>query len=132
MGYYTHYTIDIVGTKDFEEKKKIIKEVNEVSGYGELFHHERNNGSFDTEESVKWYDWDDDVKEISAKYPELLFVILGDGEEDDDYWKCFFKAGKADMCSATVRIEYPDSKMEQEYYADLAIKNALEDSDEEV
>ena len=40
-------------------------------------------------------------------FPEILFVLWGEGEEPEDLWKCYDLGAR--MQEAPARIEYPPS-----------------------
>tara|TARA_B110000285_G_scaffold143342_1_gene160148 strand:+ start:609 stop:908 length:300 start_codon:yes stop_codon:yes gene_type:complete len=92
MGYYTKFELAVLsgGTIGVNYKKV----VEDTIGYC----------PFDKE--TKWYDFDKDMKEISKEHPEVLFEVIGEGEEFDDIWKAYFKYGRMQMCE--YRITYED------------------------
>ena len=59
------------------------------------------------EDSLKWYDHESDMCELSAMFPDLYFTLEGDGEEFDDFWRKLFHNGD---CIGEVdgEIYYPD------------------------
>ena len=108
MGYYTHYTLEIVGDALTEVKgidsegkpgsvfvpldsSKITDEVLALSGYSSF-------------SEIKWYDHETHMRQISRKYKDLLFILRGEGEESGDLWVKYFKNGK--MQTARARVEY--------------------------
>lgn len=98
MGYYTHFSISIDGYtgEDFEEDF-ISKELE----WGNPF-----------EDDCKWYDHVKDMKKISLKYPDLIFHLKGEGEENIDTWYKHFKNGKMQICRAKVIYDdYDESKL---------------------
>ena len=109
MGYYTNYELTIQGTGerwvtgvDAQLNKvrvnigvdhdEVKKELVEIVGYNPF------------EDSCKWYDNDVNMREISRRYPDLLFVLTGQGEEPNDMWRCYHKAGKRQREQA--KVEY--------------------------
>ena len=44
-------------------------------------------------EYIKWYGFDDDMRKLSAMYPNHMFILTGDGEESDDYWQTHYYRG---------------------------------------
>lgn len=111
MGYYTTYELSIEGKGEnwvhgVDESGKTVRvnigydheaierEIVEQSGYSSLF-----DG-----EAIKWYDHDDEMKQISKKYPDLVFTLVGVGEESGDMWCKYYQAGKCQHEPA--RIEY--------------------------
>jgi len=90
MGYLTYHELSIYKDDtlekeiDFEKEEEIKEELGESTGYlDSLF-----------DDSIKWYDHDKDMLEISKKYPDYVFVLTGDGECSDDFWRTFYKNGK--------------------------------------
>ena len=60
---------------------------------------------YNFEESCKWYDAKDDVKEVSKKYPNIIFQLDGDGEESGDIWRIYFLNGKYQNCEIKTTYE---------------------------
>lgn len=98
MGYYTNYSIS---TNSAEHDEEIIQEIVELSGYDDTFENE-----------CKWYDHEENVQEISAKWPDVLITLEGEGEESGDLWIKYFKGGKMQKCPAKVSYdEYDENKL---------------------
>ena len=86
MGYLTCYDILLVKGTDIEFQK-FLEDLADKSGYSGI----KDGYIYD----VKWYDWEKDCYEFSKKYPNLMFMIEGDGENADDFWRCYFQNGKS-------------------------------------
>ena len=102
MGYYTYYTLNIYGgTPDRPIPAKIPNALSERlseifdDGWGESFYtHD------------KWYDWEEEMAEISLEYPEFTFELYGDGEESEDFWVAYIYKGQCCQCPG--RVVYED------------------------
>lgn len=93
MGYYTQYSL----TSDHPELEGEMEvSLSELSGYGI---------SFDDNEPCKWYGHEKDMRELSKKYPEVRFMLEGEGEESGDLWIKYFKSGKMQFCPAKITYE---------------------------
>lgn len=88
MGYYTEFKIELSGDITEDDFN------NELEEYG--------YGFYDECMSAKWYSWEDNMKDISTKYPEVLFILSGQGEENEDMWKAYFKNGKSQIEKAVI------------------------------
>lgn len=96
MGYYTYYDI----SENSEEVQQAIEEKSQYS-----FHCGRTG-------AVKWYAWKDDCLAVSRIFPEELIYLEGDGEEQGDQWKAYFKNGKAQVSKAVITFEpFDESKL---------------------
>jgi len=90
MGYYTKYELET--SEQFDEiQEAIVKESNYSSPF---------------EESCKWYDHEEDIKAVSERFPNVLITLSGEGEEQPDLWKKYFKNGK--MQRADAIVTYPE------------------------
>jgi len=116
MGYYTTYNLNIHSTimvracehgdtdSKFcsrcgvkQEKLPIweiaVKRLIEIVGYNPLY------------ESCKWYEHEQDMVRLSSEFPQILFTLEGEGEDNHDIWKKYFKKGKIQICTATIIFE---------------------------
>ena len=109
MGYYTKFDLEISGTGERWvtgvdakgekikvnigiDKDEVTRELVNLSGYEHLFDGDTH----------KWYDYDENMLEISRKYPDLLFILSGEGEESGDLWRNYYKNGKSQRCNAVI------------------------------
>ena len=114
MGYRTYHSLTVYDNKlsylkkETEEHEMLIsKFVNQKEGLDE---EESNFSIFEDEE--KWYDCEENMKEYSLLYPDLIFMIHGDGEESEDFWDEYFKNGKKQFCPGKVLYDdYDESKL---------------------
>jgi len=94
MGYYTKYELEIENEKgEFIDTTPFIKEIEKIVDYNPF------------EEPSKWYEAINDMKKISKKYPDLIFILYGKGEDPEDIWKYYFKNGKSQFAPAIIKFE---------------------------
>ena len=96
MGYYTAYNLVIQNGDD--SLIETFRKENENANYA-------LNEDGDTLEYCKWYNHEEDLKNFSAKYPEVVFILEGDGEESGDMWKKYFQNGKCQTANAHITFE---------------------------
>lgn len=95
MGYYTSYGLNCYGDPDkidaFEktllEKSQNDIEVEELLDTGNTF--------------AKLYELCDWITEIAKLYPDVLVILTGFGESQDDIWECRWK-GEETECHTMV------------------------------
>lgn len=99
MSYYTCYELQIDSSeiKDMDHLRSCIFEKTplEEGCSPDIY------GQYDT-----WYGHEEDMRELSGQFPDVLFTLYGEGEGSGDLWCKYFKAGK--MQYAPAKIEYPD------------------------
>jgi len=97
LGYYTRHELEVVeGDPDLTT---VLVEENEDASYAL-----ESDGS--SSESCKWYEHRKHMREFSAKYPDALFKLSGEGEESGDIWVEYYRNGKMQNCQA--EIVFPD------------------------
>lgn len=81
MGYYTTFTLDLYGTQEDKDgfADALITRSNNHDDVKTLF----RDGCVD----AKLYYLDNWIDEVALKYPALLVVLRGCGEEQDDIWE---------------------------------------------
>lgn len=103
MGYYTTYSLYVENLTD-EQLRAVdneLAEVSEIEAWGDGW-----GGC------VKWYDHEDDLRRISALFPNALFTLDGEGEGSDDIWRDYYKNGKMQHCPARIEFDpYDESKL---------------------
>ena len=115
MGYYTHFKI-VLGNVEQENKEQIIESLEKhCTGLVSLLKYEFRNGcEYDgivTKHGEyiygKWYNFEEEMSELSKHYPNLNITIQGSGEEVEDNWIMYIKAGKTEHH----RAEFPTSTL---------------------
>lgn len=103
MGYYTSHKLEIVGGH-----MDILEQI--IENDPQTFYGLYKDGS--PLDSVKWYSHQEDMKQLSKQYPDLVFKLTGEGEETGDMWIEYHKNGKMQDCHAKITFEdYDESKL---------------------
>lgn len=61
--------------------------------------------SLDSDEVYKWYDNENDMLLLSKEFPDVLFKLHGEGEDNEDIWNKYFMNGKMQYCPAKIVYE---------------------------
>lgn len=62
------------------------------------------NGAIKSSGGSRWYEHERDMKELSKKYPELVFQLDGQGHEPEDRWRKYFKSGRMQEARAVLTL----------------------------
>lgn len=106
MGYYTNYSLT-VESKDIKPElldqiDHEIRKMNELESWG--------GGTWSA--YTKWYDFDQDMLLLSKKFPNILFCLHGEGDNEEDLWDAYYQNGKVQNCHAEIIYPpYDESKM---------------------
>lgn len=93
MGYITDYDIS-------SNSQEIQEAIEKQSGYDDF-------------QSIKWYEWENDVKTVSLQFPDEVIEIYGEGESSGDIWKAYVKNGKSFTTEAKITFEdFDESKLQ--------------------
>ena len=91
MGYYTNFSLRMIGNDD---------DINEVVASASKLEQGENYEPFVdgikelvTEEELyaKWYHFEEDFIPFAQKFPNVLFIVYGSGEEEMDIWELRIK-----------------------------------------
>lgn len=99
MGYSTSFEMSV-----YEGDKTIAEILNENEDFGGLDYAVDSDG--ETSDSVKWYKHEADTLELSVKYPDITFQLNGEGEDQGDVWRKYFRNGK--VVSVYAQITFPE------------------------
>lgn len=111
MGYYTRHELEVHEGditineiyNDWEEGKLIFEGFEyAIDENGECL------------QETKWYSHRKDMKHLSLCYPNIVFLLSGEGEENDDVWKEYYKNGKYQVCKAKISFdEYDENQLSE-------------------
>jgi hypothetical protein len=118
MGYYTAYSIEVYEKDDILAKHACdLLEVNdeldielgkvllEITDDFSSYEKDIRFSELIMDDVKKWYDHDDDMIEISKRYPNYVFVLDGNGEDYDDLWRTYYWDGRMQYCPARIVYE---------------------------
>ena len=91
MGYYTRFEISVTPHHMADD---VMDRLCEVSGY-----------NFD--ESIKWYEHQEDLVKVSREFPNVYITVDGYGEEVGDIWRAYVHNGEYVRHDATITFPNP-------------------------
>lgn len=102
MGYHTCYTLSVSGASrsDQERIRGMLADLG-VLGYALQ---EESGTEYGEQDPVNWFGHDDDMLEISRKFPQVLFSLHGEGESNGDIWESHYLGGKTYTQPAIITI----------------------------
>lgn len=104
MGYYTRYTLGWVDTtKTGITEGQIVSSLSRINSD---YFREEYSLELCLEEPIKWYEHDKDMVNLSKEYPEVIFLLEGEGEEPDDHWRELYYDGNCARAQAV--ISFPE------------------------
>lgn len=106
MGYDTYYELECFTYPNLEGVSLEVTE--KLQAY--MDNHKYDLGFpinlLELGEEDRWYDHDVGMLEISREFPDILFKLHGEGEENVDLWRTYYLNGK--LQHAPARITYDD------------------------
>lgn len=103
MGYYTCYELSVMNGSS-----ELITEFVGESEYASY----AMSADGDSVECCKWYNHEDELRAFSLRYPDVVFVLRGEGEDSGDIWIKYIKNGKCQVCKAMIVFdEFDEAKL---------------------
>lgn len=106
MGYYTRHTLTIIDNDDINIHTKVQDYINE----NEDLEYALGDDFGESSDSCKWYEHENDMRKISKAFPDILFLLEGEGEDSGDMWKEYYLDGKMQRCQAKLTFEEFDKE----------------------
>lgn len=114
MGYYTNFTLDCY------DNRANSFDISFEADFGKALTaalHEINPGYFDddfdlktlSDDSLKWYDHDEDMVKLSLRFPDYTFILEGEGEDNGDLWRAVYHNGQLECLNVKIVYEKPHS-----------------------
>lgn len=133
MGYYTAFDMEVTKTEDSmlkllrgyigprlseEEQLEVTRALcNEGTYFEGGYEEDRAKRSYSfcdqawdylvSEDTMRWYDHDDDMKQLSTQFPDYYFLLNGRGEEHEDQWRKVYHNGKI-VCHQTIKMYFDE------------------------
>lgn len=99
MGYYTYFNLSVRNDIPLEKQREAALRLADILEEDEREKKEIAISEFPFDfisyDSMKWYDWESDMDTLAQEFPEIEFVLYGEGEERDDNWRAFFKGDRS-------------------------------------
>lgn len=105
MPYLTCYSLQMVSSIPSEHEKTIALLRESSEGASEALF-----STGDSNQWCKWYEHEDDMRQLSSRLPDILFTLSGKGEENEDMWVKYFKAGRMQLSHATITFDQFDEQ----------------------
>lgn len=108
MGYYTYFTLEMENLDDESNvtEEEVINTLIKESAWFDEWDREKDFDSLFNDD-LKWYDWKDDMEKVSLSFPNVVFTLMGRGEEYDDLWKCIFYKGRSFYSQGKIVYDEP-------------------------
>lgn len=119
MGYYTQYELHAVDVETCSpitmlEEENIAKRLWELIDGSDRYT-PKSLAAAVSEDSMKWYDHEENMITLSKEYPNILFVLEGIGEEFPDAWRKWFHNGEFEASYAEVVYPRPENPLFAQY-----------------
>lgn len=108
MGYYTLFDGHVSGPAELVNQFVLDADEGKKFGQYSLPLQDWVDEDLIGGDSMKWYQWEEDLTALSKTYPGLLFVLEGRGEESYDIWKAWARNGKLVRVNARIVFDEPD------------------------
>lgn len=133
MGYYTSFELNIDNPDELDNL--MIQDVTKAIEEMDIF---EPGGSvkYGWSAYTKWYDYDEDMRFLSYRFPNVVFELRGDGESPEDVWGNYYKGGRVQTDSLVVTYDYnkfDESKLQPLTAEQLnALEKELKELEEDV
>lgn len=108
MGYYTSFDLTMLPQPAKDLEIAITRDIIALIDHISPDEVQEDEMEWFLCDSLKWYDHEKHMVEISKKYPNIVFILHGEGEEPDDMWNEYYCAGVFERVDA--EIIYPKPK----------------------
>lgn len=119
MGYYTRFDMSVydVNYNAHDIAKFMLEKSKENEAYYAFeFDLERFFENWDEQCGVacvlllesndgsKWYEHEEEMRDLSKEFPDVVFKLHGEGEDNEDIWDKYFMNGKMQSCPAQMTL----------------------------
>lgn len=111
--YKTKFNLSIkLPGNEVIKESKICEELHRMCHFifWENFLYISNANKLCFDRPISWPEYDFIMKKISLKFPTVLFILEGDGEDKHDIWKNYYQNGQVQQCKG--HIVYDEFKPE--------------------
>lgn len=107
MGYYTKYDLVVHPEQSIERETEIMRAIAAKVYEVQPAAIADDEACWCFEESLKWYDHTNDMIEISKQFPNITFILDGEGEERSDIWREYYCNGEWEGVDAEIIFPEP-------------------------
>ena len=109
MGYYTNFELTMHPQPAEDLEVAIIRDILALKYEIDPAEVRLRDVEWFLSDSLKWYNHEEHMIEISKKYPNIVFVLHGEGEENGDIWNEYYCAGECERVDAQIIFPAPQN-----------------------
>ena len=109
MGYYTNFDLTMHPAQTQEQEREIIRHIISLMDYVEPERVSEGEIEWFLADAMKWYDHEEHMVKISKRYPDVIFVLHGEGEEHGDLWNEYYSNGEYERVDAVITFPEPSN-----------------------
>jgi len=94
MGYYTYWSIEPLEVESAADRAYFERALEYMRDMSEDAKESVEVDGSTTSDPTKWYEWANDMRLMSMAFPDIVFVLKADGEDDDGRWVEYWRGGK--------------------------------------
>ncbi len=102
MGYATNYELRVIPHSYVREVALDV--FVPLLPFSEFESLRIDKGAIKSSGDSRWYEHEEDMRNLSRAYPELVFQLDGQGEDAEDRWRKYFKNGRMQEAKAVITL----------------------------
>ena len=110
MGYYTSFELTMHPSQPQERETEIIRNIISLMDCVDIDEIKESEVEWFLCDALKWYDHEDNMIEVSKRFPDVIFVLYGEGEENGDIWNEYYSNGECERVDAVITIPEPKNE----------------------
>lgn len=110
MGYYTKFDIMMVPEVDTKKETEIMRAIAAKISKTNPSSISNDEARWCLNSELKWYNHNEHMIEVSKQFPDITFILDGEGEEHGDIWRKYYCNGEWEGVNAEITFPKPHNE----------------------